>query len=104
MLNEGATNALYQDVTGDVANMALATTVKQSIASFKQKCTHSAVEIKSFKTYIACKQDAAVPYEGQVLMAEAAGADVVALECGHSPFLKGEESAKLVAIIASIAL
>ncbi|KJR86843.1 uncharacterized protein SPSK_02707 [Sporothrix schenckii 1099-18] len=103
-LNEGARHALYQDIDIEVADEALASTVKQSTASFKQKCSHAAGTIMAHKTYVACQQDAAVPYEGQVFMAEAAGANVVALDCGHSPFLKDEESAKLVAIIAGISV
>jgi len=103
VLNDKAQGIFYHDANPHDAEMAMASTVKQSAASFETKCTHSAAEVKASKTYIACRQDEALPIQGQIQLARAAYAKVVELECGHSPFLKTEESARVIDIIIDAA-
>lgn len=94
---------LYGDVDKATAEIYYSGTVLQSWGSLNQPCTHSAAEIQAPKVYAACRLDMAIPYESQLAMSAASGAEVIHLDCGHSPFIKKKETDQLVQIIVQAA-
>ena len=66
--------------------------------------SYTPAEIKVPKTYVACKLDQAVPFEIQLGLGQAAGAEVVEFASGHSPFLKNYEMLRLIDIIERAAV
>jgi hypothetical protein len=103
LLNEKGLSALYQDIDPTLAPLYFGATVPQSWFSLRDPCQHAASEIQAPKIYVACKGDQAVPYEGQIKMATAAGAQIFNLECGHSPFLKKDEVLSIVELLEGVA-
>ena len=99
LLNDKASGILYYDVEDSMALMCMQSMVKQSLQSFRSPVCHGTSEIDSKKIYIATTQDKAVPYELQQHLANAAEAEMQCLECGHSPFMKKEEAAKIINIL-----
>ncbi|KAI1847713.1 hypothetical protein JX266_006208 [Neoarthrinium moseri] len=63
----------------------------------------AATEVKAPKIYVVCTNDKCIPALGQQAMANAMGARVIELTCGHSPFLKEAESKELVRLIMDLA-
>jgi pimeloyl-ACP methyl ester carboxylesterase len=94
---------LYSGIDDELATMSMQATSPQSLRSFGDVCKHSAADIAVPKTYVATTQDLIVPYAGQLQLAQAAGAKVVELDCGHSPFLTAHGTAVLVEAIQSAA-
>lgn len=84
--------------------MAMDITMPQGIISNISPCAHGTSEIAVPKIYFAAKNDLVVPYEGQKAMAQAASAQIIELECGHSPFLKETETALIVDVIEKAAM
>lgn len=75
----------------------------QSNASLVTGADYAATEVKIPKTYVVCSEDKCIPAPGQRAMANAMGAEIVEFECGHSPFMKEDESKELVKLILAIA-
>ncbi|KAI2614732.1 Alpha/beta hydrolase fold-1 [Hypoxylon fragiforme] len=94
-----ARSILYNDVEEPWLDEALRLLVWQSLASCDPDNTYSASEIRVPKTYIVCTNDKIVELESQHKLAEIAGATVVELESGHSPFLVKKAIEPLVDII-----
>ncbi|KAK2606221.1 hypothetical protein QQS21_003392 [Conoideocrella luteorostrata] len=99
-----AKDLLYNDIDKAVAQMAMDIMVPQSLVSNISVCAHGTSEIVVPKTYVAARNDLVLPYEGQRAMAQAAGAKMVELECGHSPFLKDKETLLLLDVIEKSAM
>ena len=99
LLNDKASGILYSDVEDSMALMCMQSMVKQSLQSFLSPVRHGTREIDSKKIYIATTQDKAVPYELQQHLAKAAEAEMLCMECGHSPFMRKEEAAKIINIL-----
>ncbi|KAM0274932.1 hypothetical protein ACHAQH_007741 [Verticillium albo-atrum] len=77
--------------------------LKQSRASFETQAQFVAADVKVPKIYVLCENDGAVPPEAQLAMAQAAGAEVVRLTSGHSPYLNPRTVRELVQIIDKVA-
>jgi hypothetical protein len=102
LLNEKAPDVLYNDATQTKLQMCSQSTVKQSLRSFKTGCAYASGDVKVPKTYFVTKEDQAIPYAGQMAMAQGAGAQIIELNSGHSPFLKREETEKILETIKAI--
>jgi alpha-beta hydrolase superfamily lysophospholipase len=87
---------LYSDVPAADAQMFMSSTVKQSLDSFRKPCGHGTNEIKVPITYVASTQDMTIPYVAQKAFTQAAKAEAVLVDCGHSPFAKVEKAAVVV--------
>ncbi|XXG94905.1 hypothetical protein Hte_001164 [Hypoxylon texense] len=94
---------LYQDVEQQRADEALRLLVFQSAITYEPDALNEASEVRAAKTYVVCKKDKIVLPENQYKRAKAAGAQVVELDCGHSPFLLEKETASLVDIVMKAA-
>ncbi|KAI8959596.1 Alpha/beta hydrolase fold-1 [Daldinia sp. FL1419] len=94
---------LYHDVEEPRVNEALRLLVWQSESASTPDGLCVVSDIPVPKTYVVCKNDKIVMPKDQYRFAEAAGATVVELECGHSPFLIEKETAALVDIITKTA-
>ncbi|KAI9149956.1 putative hydrolase R7 [Paramyrothecium foliicola] len=101
-LEDEARGLMYSGVQGDVAQMSFDTTVPQSLISFADPCAQGSSEVLARKVYVICREDSAVPYQGQRAMAEAAGAEMIEIESGHSPFLQSEVMSKLVEAVEGV--
>ena len=103
MAHEKGSSAFYNDVDQTTAEICTSGLVKQSLASFMTPVTYTAADIKVPKRYVACKVDQAVPFEAQVALGKAAGAEVFEFASGHSPFLKETERSRLLEIVTDVA-
>ncbi|KAI1408734.1 Alpha/beta hydrolase fold-1 [Hypoxylon sp. FL1857] len=103
MLEGPARTLLYNDVEESRVKEALQLLVWQSETTYAPERLHVASEVRAKKTYVVCKNDKMVPPEKQYQRAAEAGATVVELDCGHSPFLLEKETALLVDIITKAA-
>lgn len=104
ILAEEARDLLYSGIDKSLAQMAMDITVPQSLISNISPCAHGTSEIVAPKIYLAAQNDLIVPYEGQKAMAHAAGAEIVELECGHSPFMKERETSMILDVIEKVAM
>lgn len=102
-LNDKASTALYHDVDETTAKFCLDTTVKQSLNSFRSPCRHGTNEIMTKKVYITTVHDQAVPYVAQQIWSQSAEAEVVLLDCGHSPFMKKADASMVIDTVTRIA-
>ena len=103
MAHERGPSTFYNDVDKTTSEICTSGLVKQSLASFMTPITYTAADIKVPKKYVACKLDQAVPFEAQLGLGQAAGAELHELTSGHSPFLKETERLRLLEIIADAA-
>ncbi|KAI1780238.1 Alpha/beta hydrolase fold-1 [Hypoxylon cercidicola] len=103
MAGEFAKVHLFQDVEQQRAEEAIRQLVFQSAVACDPEALNSASEVRAAKTYVVCKKDQIVSPEDQYKRAKAAGAQVIELECGHSPFLLEKETAVLVDIVIKAA-
>ncbi|KAI1383533.1 Alpha/Beta hydrolase protein [Hypoxylon trugodes] len=78
---------------------ALKALVWQSENTYGPAGLNTPAEVKAPKTYVVCKKDGIVKPESQYERAKAAGAEVVELDCCHSPFLLDQERSVLVDVI-----
>lgn len=104
MSHEIAKAHLYQDVEQQRVEEALCKLVFQSAITYIPDALNEAAEVQVAKTYVVCKKDKIVLPENQYQRAKEAGARVVELECGHSPFLLEKETAALVDIVIQAAV
>jgi predicted alpha/beta hydrolase family esterase len=83
--------------------MAMASAVKQSLGAFSTRGTHAAADLWAPATYIASKNDNAVPYEAQLAWAKACRANVMEIDAGHSPFLRDDAThvADIIDVVAA---
>jgi hypothetical protein len=78
---------LYGGVDKPLAEVCAFALRKQSAASAKSHSQRVASEIAARKIFVACSAAHNNPLEGQLAMAEAAGAEVEVLQdAGHWPF------------------
>ncbi|KAH8659865.1 Alpha/beta hydrolase fold-1 [Xylariales sp. PMI_506] len=101
ILNGNARAVLYDGVDDAVADMYMTGTVPQGFLTFKQPCKHAASDVTAPKIFIAGKLDKAISYDAQVSMAGAAGAELISVDSGHSPFAKAGQAARVRDIIIS---
>ncbi|KAI1372670.1 alpha/beta-hydrolase [Hypoxylon crocopeplum] len=94
---------LYEDAEPQRQDEALRLLVWQSEATCDLDGIYAASEVRAAKTYVVCKNDKIVKPENQYQRAKAAGATIVELECGHSPFLLEEETKVLIDVITKAA-
>ncbi|KAM0273609.1 hypothetical protein ACHAQH_008203 [Verticillium albo-atrum] len=94
-----AAETFYNDVDDSLRVKASALLAEQSKQPFIDVIDFLAADLKILKTYVVCKKDKAVPLELQQYMANASGAQIVELNCGHSPFLIDEERGEIVKLV-----
>jgi len=101
--NEKGARVFYTGVDETQAASAISSLRPQALDSFRTPCAYSAPEIRAPKWYVACEADEAIPFKGQQAFAEAMGAKMTVLKCGHSPFLIPGEIDGLVSIVKEAA-
>ncbi|CAG9985010.1 unnamed protein product [Clonostachys byssicola] len=99
LLEPKASDLLYSGLDDEIARVNFHATAPQSLQSFQSKSNHASSDIVVPKTYVVTQKDAIIPSEGQKAMANAAGAKVVELAYGHSPFLSAGGSSSILKII-----
>jgi pimeloyl-ACP methyl ester carboxylesterase len=100
--DQNARTIFYNDVDEDLTNLLLPSLVKVSFAAKKTALKHAASEIVVPKLYIAATLDKAIPHAAQMAWAQASGARIVELECGHSPFAIREQIPVVTKLIGEI--
>ncbi|CAI6099263.1 hypothetical protein V2G26_005776 [Clonostachys chloroleuca] len=99
LLEPKASDLLYSGLDDEIARVNFRATAPQSLQSFHDKSSNASSDIVVPKTYVVTQKDAIIPSEGQKAMANAAGANVIELEYGHSPFLSAEGASSILKII-----
>lgn len=87
-MDGGAKDALFNDWDSETADSLLAGCVYQSTASLETPTSFAASEIAVPKTYVACENDHALPFDAQLAMIDALGngTRVVRVRSGHSVY------------------
>ncbi|KAI1088812.1 alpha/beta-hydrolase [Rostrohypoxylon terebratum] len=94
---------LYDDIEESRQKGALQMLHLQSEATCDPDRPQTASDVRAPKTYVVCTKDKIVPPEKQYQRAAAAGATIVELDCGHSPFLLDKETEVLLDVITKVA-
>jgi pimeloyl-ACP methyl ester carboxylesterase len=81
-----ASSVFYQDVAHELAEDATGRLRPQALRAFTDPVTAAGWRNRPV-TYVVTQRDKALPVEDQYAFAERAGAAVVTLDTGHSPFL-----------------
>ncbi|KAF3349299.1 DNA polymerase epsilon subunit B [Verticillium dahliae VDG2] len=99
---EAVATAFYNDIEDGFRDGAVALLSEQSKRPFTDVVDFLASDLEIPKIYVVCKNDNAVPFAFQQFMAQASGAEIVELDCGHSPFLREEERRQIVDLIIGV--
>ena len=83
---------LYNDVAMDVAERALARICPEPTAPHREAIRLDATIDALPKTFLRCTADRIIPAGDQTRMADAAGARVIDMPDGHSPFLSSPDA------------
>jgi pimeloyl-ACP methyl ester carboxylesterase len=85
-----------------MADLLTSRLVKLSLAAVVTPLKHAASEITVPILYVATRKDNAIPFPAQMAWANAAGARLVELDCGHSSFAMKERIPELVKLIGEM--
>ncbi|VUC28778.1 unnamed protein product [Clonostachys rosea] len=96
LLEPKASDLLYSGLDEEIARVNFHATAPQSLQSFQSKSINASSDIVVPKTYLVTQKDSIIPPEGQKAMANAAGANVIELAYGHSPFLTAEGTSNIL--------
>ncbi|KAL5589384.1 hypothetical protein FOVSG1_011251 [Fusarium oxysporum f. sp. vasinfectum] len=104
-LGQGAQDALFNDSDSETANRLLAGCVYQSTASLETPSMFAATDVSVPKTYVACENDHALPFDAQIAMSNALGnfTNVIKVRSGHSVYRNMEVLPEVLAAIETAA-
>ncbi|KAK2668877.1 Alpha/Beta hydrolase fold [Fusarium oxysporum f. sp. vasinfectum] len=104
-LGQGAQDALFNDFDSETANRLLAGCVYQSTVSLETPSMFAATDVSVPKTYVACENDHALPFDAQIAMSNALGnfTNVIKVRSGHSVYQNMEVLPEVLAAIETAA-
>lgn len=104
-MGQGAQDALFNDSDSETANRLLAGCVYQSTASLETPSMFAATDVSVPKTYVACENDHALPFDAQIAMSNALGnfTNVIKVRSGHSVYQNMEVLPEVLAAIETAA-
>ncbi len=90
MTNSKSADRFYNDIDPAFVAMAVPSLALQAWTAFLSPMGFAAARLPVKKTYLLCEKDQCVPPQLQLSMAEKAGAEIVKIPFGHSPFLRDD--------------